>query len=61
MSHIFTTWLYDNIYKFETLSPNKNLDIDNRSKDVTDFEAPQSLLFFFKQMDNKEKLKFEYP
>ena len=48
LSHVYTTWLYDNIYKFDTLSPNNNLDIDNRSKDVTDLDAPQSLLFFFK-------------
>ena len=61
LSHVYTTWLYENIYKFDTLSPNNNPDIDNRSKDVTDLDAPQSLLFFFKQMENKERFTFEYP
>ena len=48
LSHVYTTWLFDNIYKYDILSPNNNMDINNKSKDVTDLEAPQSLLFFFK-------------
>jgi hypothetical protein len=40
LSHVYTTWLSDNIYKYDTLSPKNNIDINNVSKDVKDMDAP---------------------
>ena len=61
LSFYTTSYLYDNIHKFECLSPNKNLEYDI-TVDIPkeDYDNAQSLMFFFKQMDCKEKNEFIY-
>jgi len=61
LAFFMTTYHYDNIYKFETCSPNNNKDIGQTAKEIKDHDAPQSLMFFYKQMDQKRDMAFRYP
>ena len=61
LSFYTCSYLYDNIHKFDCLRPNKNLEYDI-TVDIPkqDYGKPQSLMFFFKQMDCKERNEIIY-
>jgi hypothetical protein len=61
LSFYATSYLFDNIHKFDCLRPDKNLDLDI-CNDIPkkNYDKPQSLMFFFKQMDCKEEFEFFY-
>ena len=48
LAFFMATYHYDDIYKFDTCSPNNNKDIGQTAKEIKDHDMPQSLMFFFK-------------
>ena len=68
IGHYVPAYNFDDYYKFDYLKANsKEIVHPNISADVTDAEAPQSLFFWYKQMDDKcnfhfkERIRPEHP
>lgn len=60
IGHYVPAYNYDDYYHFDVLKANSTEMVHpNVSADVTDFNAPQSLFFWYKQMDDKCQFKFK--
>lgn len=58
IGHYVPTYLFDQYYKFDCLSMNKS-NCPSISDDVIDYDEPNSLYFWYKQMDERCKFEFE--
>lgn len=58
IGHYVPTYLFDQYYKFDCLSMNTS-NCPSISDDVIDYDKPNSLYFWYKQMDERCKFEFE--
>ena len=59
ISHYVTSVHFDNLFKFDCLSFAKSNN-PSVSRDVKDFECPNSMNYWYKQMDDKCEMNYIY-